>query len=69
MCIRDSGCISSILGGFSAVVVGHVLDATNNNYTLVFFVGAGAYVVAVTLIHFMLPKDKAVSLDAARARV
>lgn len=63
------GCISSILGGFSAVVVGHVLDATNNNYTLVFFVGAGAYVVAVTLIHFMLPKDKAVSLDAARARV
>ena len=31
------GCISSILSGFSAVVIGHVLDATHNNYTLVFF--------------------------------
>ena len=49
------GCISSVLSGFSAIVVGRVLDATNNNYTLVFFVGAGAYVVATLGVHLMLP--------------
>ena len=63
------GCISSILGGFSAVVVGHVLDATNNNYTLVFFICAGAYVVAVAAIHFILPKNRRDLTGAARARV
>ena len=52
------GCISSILSGFSAVVIGHVLDATHNNYTLVFFAGAGAYVVATLVVHFMLPKRR-----------
>jgi ACS family hexuronate transporter-like MFS transporter len=52
------GCISSILGGFSAVVVGHVLDATHDNYTLVFFAGAGAYVLATLAVHLMLPKHR-----------
>jgi ACS family hexuronate transporter-like MFS transporter len=52
------GCVSSILSGFSAIVVGHILDATHNNYTLVFFVGAGAYVVATVAVHFMLPKRR-----------
>lgn len=54
------GCVSSILGGFSAVVVGRLLDATGGNYTLVFFVGAGAYVVATLAIHLILPKEQAV---------
>ena len=40
------GAISSVLSGFSAKLVGRLLDATGGNYTLVFFVGAGAYVVA-----------------------
>jgi MFS transporter, ACS family, aldohexuronate transporter len=52
------GCVSAIFSGFSAIVVGHLLDATNNNYTLVFFVGAGAYVVATLAVHFMLPKRR-----------
>jgi ACS family hexuronate transporter-like MFS transporter len=52
------GCISSIFGGFSAKLVGRLLDATNNNYTLLFFVGAGAYVVATVAVHFMLPKRR-----------
>ncbi|HJS85752.1 MAG TPA: MFS transporter [Acetobacteraceae bacterium] len=52
------GCVSSILGGFSAVVVGRVLDATHNNYTLIFFAGAGAYVVATVAVHLMLPKRR-----------
>ena len=53
------GCISSILGGFSAVFVGRLLDATHNNYTLLFFIGAGAYVVGTLAVHLMLPKRRA----------
>jgi ACS family hexuronate transporter-like MFS transporter len=52
------GGISSVAGGFSAAVVGRVLDATHNNYELVFFVGAGAYVVAVLAIHLILPRHR-----------
>jgi len=53
------GAISSIAGGFSAAVVGRVLDATHDNYTLVFFVGAGAYVVATLAVHLILPRHRA----------
>lgn len=52
------GCVSSILSGFSAIVVGRVLDATHNNYTIVFFVGASAYVVATLAVHLLLPKHR-----------
>jgi MFS transporter, ACS family, hexuronate transporter len=52
------GCISSILSGFSAKLVGRLLDATNNNYTLLFFIGAGAYVAATLAVHLMLPKRR-----------
>jgi MFS transporter, ACS family, hexuronate transporter len=52
------GCISSIIGGFSAAVVGRVLDATHNNYELVFIVGAGAYVVATLAVHLILPRHR-----------
>jgi len=62
-----AGCISSIFGGFSAKVVGRLLDATGNNYTLIFFVGAGAYVVAVIVIHFMLPKRRREMLASSEA--
>jgi ACS family hexuronate transporter-like MFS transporter len=58
------GGISSIAGGFSAAVVGRVLDATNNNYTLVFFVGAGAYVVATLAVHLILPKHRSDLISA-----
>ena len=36
-----------------------MLDATGGNYTLVFFVGAGAYVVAVLAVHLLLPRRRA----------
>ena len=52
------GCVSSILGGFSAIFVGRLLDATNNNYTLLFFIGAAAYVVSTLAVHLMLPKHR-----------
>jgi ACS family hexuronate transporter-like MFS transporter len=53
------GGISSIAGAFSAAVIGRVLDATGNNYTVVFFACASVYVVAVVAIHFLLPRRRA----------
>jgi len=58
------GGISSIAGAFSAAAVGRVLDATGNNYTIVFFACASVYVIATAIIHFILP-SKRTSLVAA----
>jgi ACS family hexuronate transporter-like MFS transporter len=65
------GGISSLVSAFSAAAVGRVLDATGNNYTVVFFVCAGVYVVATTIIHFVLPRTRAsmVTADVALAPV
>ena len=62
------GGISSIAGAFSAAAVGRVLDATGNNYTVVFFACASVYVIATVIIHFILPSRRA-SLVAAPAPV
>jgi ACS family hexuronate transporter-like MFS transporter len=52
------GGISSIAGAFSAAAVGRVLDATGNNYTVVFFACASVYVIATAIIHFILPSKR-----------
>ena len=39
-------------------VIGRVLDSTDNNYTVVFFACARAYVIAVVIIHFVLPRRR-----------
>jgi ACS family hexuronate transporter-like MFS transporter len=61
------GSISSVLSGFSAIFVGRLLDATHNNYTLLFFIGAAAYVVATLVIHFLLPRHRADLIGAMSA--
>src|SRR5580704_6944957 len=53
------GAISSVAGAFSAAVIGRVLDATGNNYTVVFFACASVYVIAAVIIHFILPRRRA----------
>jgi ACS family hexuronate transporter-like MFS transporter len=53
------GAISSVAGAFSAAVIGRVLDATHNNYTVVFFACASVYVIATVIIHFILPRRRA----------
>jgi hypothetical protein len=35
-----------------------VLDATGNNYTVVFFACASVYLIAVVIIHFILPRHR-----------
>jgi len=52
------GGISAIAGAFSAAVIGRVLDATGGNYTLVFFACASVYVIAVVIIHLILPRTR-----------
>jgi ACS family hexuronate transporter-like MFS transporter len=61
------GGISSVLSGFSAIFVGRLLDATGNNYTLLFFIGASAYVVATLAIHVLLPRRRADLIGAMAA--
>jgi MFS family permease len=53
-----AGGISSVAGAFSAAVIGRVLDATGGNYTVVFFVCACVYVIAVAMIHWILPRTR-----------
>jgi ACS family hexuronate transporter-like MFS transporter len=53
-----AGGISAIAGAFSAAVIGRVLDATGNNYTVVFFACASVYVIATAIIHFILPRRR-----------
>jgi len=63
------GCISSLAGALSAAAIGRVLDATGNNYTVVFFVCASVYVIATALIHFILPRSRASMVAADTAPV
>jgi MFS transporter, ACS family, hexuronate transporter len=58
------GGVSSIAGAFSAAVIGRVLDATGNNYTMVFFACASVYVIAVGVVHLILPTHRVEILAA-----
>jgi MFS transporter, ACS family, hexuronate transporter len=53
-----AGGLSAIAGAFSAAVIGRVLDATGNNYTVVFFACASVYMIATAIIHFILPRRR-----------
>ena len=59
-----AGGLSSLAGAFSAAAVGRVLDATGNNYTLVFFACASVYLIATAIIHFVLPRTRASMVTA-----
>jgi ACS family hexuronate transporter-like MFS transporter len=59
------GGISSLAGAFSAAIIGRVLDATHDNYTVVFVACASVYVIAVVAVHFILPRRRAEMLAAA----
>ncbi|HET6608847.1 MAG TPA: hypothetical protein VFG62_19385 [Rhodopila sp.] len=52
------GGVRAIAGAFSAAVVGRVLGATGNNYTVVFFACASVYVFATLIIHAILPQSR-----------
>jgi MFS transporter, ACS family, hexuronate transporter len=63
------GGISSLAGALSAAAIGRVLDATGNNYTVVFFACASVYAIATAIIHFVLPRSRASMVTADTAPV
>ena len=63
------GGISAIAGAFSAAVIGRVLDATGNNYTVVFFACASVYLVATLIMHLILPRRRASIVQGAAVTV
>jgi ACS family hexuronate transporter-like MFS transporter len=63
------GGVSSVAGAFSAAVIGRVLDATGNNYTMVFFACASVYVIAVGAVHLILPRHRAEILAAGASEL
>ena len=64
------------LGGFAGAVggvmfqrlTGRILEANGGNYLTVFMLCGSAYVIALTIIHFLAPKMEPVNLDEVAAR-
>ena len=55
------GGMSGAIGGVTiAVVTGYVLERTHNNYTIVFMIAGSAYLVALAIIHLLVPRLKPV---------
>ena len=57
------GTAGAIGGMLLAKVVGYVLDVTHHNYAIPFALPAGAYLVAVVVIHWMLPRLEAMGVS------
>jgi len=59
------GMAGSIAGMGFAQVVSRVLHATNNNFFVPFALAASAYVVALAVMHLLLPRLEPMPLDPA----
>jgi len=57
------GMAGSVAGMFFAQVVSRVLDFTHNNYLVPFCLAASTYSLALILIHLLLPRLEAMSLE------
>ena len=51
------GGMAGAMGGVTmAVATGYILDRTNNNYMIMFVIAGAAYLVALLIIHLLVPK-------------
>jgi ACS family hexuronate transporter-like MFS transporter len=50
------GMAGSVAGMFFAKLVGYVLDQTNKNYSLLFGLASGSYLVALLIMHLLVPR-------------
>lgn len=57
------GMAGAIGGAIMAVATGVLLEVTNNNYMLIFFAVGPAYLVALGIIHLLVPKLQPVGED------
>lgn len=60
------GMAGSLAGMVFAQLVSRVLDATHNNYAVPFAIAASTYLVALGVIHLLLPRLQPMTLDRAR---
>jgi MFS transporter, ACS family, hexuronate transporter len=59
------GMAGAIGGMFYSKLVGYVLHWTHNNYAVPFAIAALSYLVALLIIHLLLPRLEPMRLDAA----
>jgi ACS family hexuronate transporter-like MFS transporter len=62
------GMAGSIAGMFFAQIVSRVLHATNNNYLVPFAMAASSYLLALGLIHLLLPRLERLETESAIER-
>ena len=46
-----------IVGMFVSIGVGHLLDATNGDYRILFAIASSLYLIGLVIMHFILPKS------------
>jgi ACS family hexuronate transporter-like MFS transporter len=51
------GCAAYIVGMFVSMGVGRLLDATSGNYMVLFGIASTMYLIALVIMHFILPKQ------------
>src|SRR5712692_76377 len=63
------GMAGAFNGATMAVIVGYILQVTGGNYKIPFFIAGSAYLVALLIIHLLVPRIEPVSdLDGVAAR-
>ena len=60
------GVAGSVAGMFFAQIVSRVLDSSHNNYLVPFALTASVYLLALGLIHLLIPRLEPMSLPASR---
>ena len=50
------GMAGAFNGATIAVIVGYILQVTGGNYKIPFFIAGGSYLVALLIIHLLVPK-------------
>ncbi|OQW97199.1 MAG: hypothetical protein BWK77_02425 [Verrucomicrobia bacterium A1] len=61
------GMAGSLAGMCFAQIVSRVLHATNNNYLVPFAMAAGSYLLALGIMHLLLPRLEFMRIDPARS--
>jgi MFS family permease len=63
------GMAGAFNGATMAVIVGYILEVTHSNYRIPFFIAGTSYLVALLIIHLLVPKIEPVDyVDAAAAK-
>lgn len=63
------GMAGAFNGATMAVIVGYILEVTHSNYRIPFFIAGSAYLIALLIIHLLVPRMEPVEdIEGTRAR-